>query len=219
MIRIFLRWFFPLFLLSPGMLNAAASDPEALMKRVTEEVLTILREDKSIRSGDRQKAIELIETKVAPHFDFPRMTGLAVGRAWRQADAAQQEALIREFRTLLVRTYANSLTGYRDQTVTFKSTARSSDSNEVTVHSQVNKAGAQPIPLDYALGKTADGWKVFDVSVANVSLVTTYRGSFATEVNRNGVEGLLKSLKEKNRRLETAPPPGVPSATNSAVDR
>ncbi|MBE2259091.1 MAG: ABC transporter substrate-binding protein [Rhodobacteraceae bacterium] len=200
MIRKSLIWLLPAFLLLSGVSRAENTAPDKLVKEVTEEVLTILRQDKGIQSGDKQRAMTLIEQKVAPHFDFSRMTSLAVGRAWREADAKQREALTNEFHTLLVRTYANSLTAYRDQTVYFKPSAQQTAGDEVLVRSQINKPGAQPIPLDYNLAKTKDGWKVFDVAVANMSLVTNYRSSFATEIKNGGIEGLLKSLQEKNRK-------------------
>jgi len=185
---------------------AAAQEraPDELVKSVTEEVLAILREDRQIQSGDTKRAAELIETRIAPHFDFPRITALAVGRAWGQADASQREALTEEFRKLLVRTYANSLTRYRDQTVTFKPLRPGNDPNEVRVSSQINQPGGQPVALDYRLARTANEWKVIDVAVANVSLVTSYRSSFASEVSSGGVEGLLKALQAKNRE-EQAP--------------
>lgn len=180
---------------------AAAQEraPDELVKTVTEEVLAILREDRQIQSGDTKRAAELIETRIAPHFDFPRITSLAVGRGWAQADAAQREALTEEFRTLLVRTYANSLTRYRDQTVTFKPLRPASDPNEVMVSSQINQPGGQPVALDYRLARSPDGWKVIDVAVANVSLVTSYRSSFASEISSGGIDGLLKALQAKNR--------------------
>lgn len=197
-------WFLLAFLLMPNF-AAAETQPDTLVKSVTEEVLTILRQDKGIQSGNRKKAVALIENKVAPHFDFSRMTSLAVGRAWRQADSEQKKALTEEFRTLLVRTYANALTAYRDQTVSFKPTPSGSKGDEVMVHSEINKPGAQPIALDYNLAKSDGDWKVFDVSVANLSLVTNYRSTFASEVEKGGVDGLLKSLREKNRRGDVAP--------------
>ena len=213
MIRKCLVWLLPVFLLVPalvpGIVLAEAEAPDALVRNVTEEVLSILREDKAIRAGDRQRAVALIEQKVAPHFDFARMTSLAVGRAWRQADEAQRKALTDEFRTLLVRTYANTLTTYRDQTVSFKPLSPARAGDEVTVHSQINKPGSQPIPLDYSLARSADGWKVFDVVVANVSLVTNYRNSFANEVDKGGVAGLLNALREQNRRRDSTPPPAA----------
>lgn len=204
-----LTWLLPVFLLLPGAIRAETAAPDALVKNVTEEVLTILRQDKGIQSGNKQRAMALIEKKVAPHFDFPRMTSLAVGRAWQKADAKQREALIGEFHTLLVRTYANSLTAYRDQTVSFKPSPKAAGDDEVLVRSQINKPGAQPIPLDYSLARTGDGWKVFDVAVANISLVTNYRNSFASEVEKGGVAGLLKALQEKNRKGMTDQPPAA----------
>lgn len=214
MIRKHVAWLLPFFFLAPVFASAAeisspATAPDALVKNVTEEVMTILKNDKGIQSGDKQKAVALIENKVAPHFDFARMTSLAVGQSWRQADPSQRQALTGEFRTLLVRTYATALTAYRDQSVTFKPAGQPGSNGDVTVRSQINKPGAQPISLDYSLGRGEDGWKVFDVTIANVSLVTNYRSSFAAEVEKGGLPGLLKTLQEKNRRLETAPSPAT----------
>lgn len=207
MLRKHLFWLMPVFWLAPGLALAETSSADELVKNVTTEVLTILREDKGIQSGNRQRAISLIENKVAPHFDFDRMTSLAVGRAWQKADAGQRKALTSEFRTLLVRTYANSLTAYRDQTVSFMLPAKAAGGDEVTVRSQINQPGGQPISLNYSLARTESGWKVFDVVIANVSLVTNYRGSFASEVDKGGIDGLLKALQEKNRRPEAAKSP------------
>lgn len=204
MIRKRLSWLLAAVLLASWLAPAAASEPEALVKGVTEEVLKILREDKGIQSGNRQRAVSLIETKVAPHFDFARMTSLAVGRPWQQASAEQRKVLVGEFRSLLVRTYANALTSYRDQTVSFKPSPRQGGGDEVTVHSQINKPGGQPISLDYSLASAAGDWKVFDVAIAGVSLVTNYRNSFASEVGKGGIDGLIKTLQEKNRRSATA---------------
>lgn len=207
MLRQHLIRLLPLFFLLPGFAGAAGDSAEQLVKDVTTEVLSILRADKDIQSGNRQRATALIENKVAPHFDFPRMTGLAVGRAWQQADAAQRQALTGEFRSLLVRTYANALTAYRNQTVSFKPTSRPAAGNEVVVRSQIEQPGGQPISLDYSLARSGDGWKVFDVVIADISLVTNYRSSFAGEVSKGGIDGLLKALREKNRRLATAKSP------------
>lgn len=209
MMRKSLIWLLPIFFLLSGIARAESVAPDLLVKNVTEEVLSILRQDKGIQSGNTQRAMALIENKVAPHFDFDRMTSLAVGRAWKQADAGQRKALTGEFHKLLVRTYANSLTAYRDQTVSFKPPSKAAGGDEVVVRSQINKPGGQPIPLDYSLAKAADGWKVFDVAVANISLVTNYRNTFANEVEKGGVAGLLKSLQEKNRRGDTSPQPSA----------
>lgn len=210
MIRHLLKIFLslPLLLLPLAVPAAQATDPEALVKDVTEEVLSILRQDKELQSGNRQRAVGLIDTKVAPHFDFPRMTALAVGRGWREATPAQQEELAKEFRTLLVRTYANALTTYRDQTVSFKPGRGDANAGEVTVRSQINQAGAPPVALDYQLARSEGGWKVFDVAIDNVSLVTNYRGNFQAEMAKGGIDGLTKALQAKNRNLESSRPAG-----------
>jgi phospholipid transport system substrate-binding protein len=195
-----------ILLLAPPFAGAADSAPETLVRDVTNQVLTILRSDKEIRGGDRARAMALVEAKVAPHFDFTRMTGLAVGRAWQQADAAQRTALVKEFRTLLVRTYANSLTAYRNQTVNFKPGAAADQAGVVTVRCQINQPGAQPIGIDYSLAENGGSWKVFDVQIAGISLVTSYRETFASEMARGGIDGLLQALREKNRHLDATHP-------------
>lgn len=203
---IFARSLFAVLLLFASLLAAAQQRaPDAMVKGVTEEVLTILREDKQIRS-DSTRTAELIETRIAPHFDFPRMTALAVGRHWTQANEEQRRQLSDEFRTLLVRTYANALTEYRDETVTFKPMRKGPDSKEVLVQSQINKPGGQPIDLDYRLVDKGGEWKVIDVTVAGVSLVTNYRSSFNNEISSGGIEGLLKALQEKNRNPQAPAP-------------
>lgn len=206
MIRTILMCFLSLAMLflPPGAGAQDAAGAEALVKDVTNEVLKILREDKDIQSGDRQRAIAVIENKVAPHFDFGRMTNLAVGAAWRRASADQQQQLIKEFRTLLVRTYANALVEYRNQTVGFRP-AKPGEAGEVRVPCQINQPGGRPIDLVYSLARSGEDWKVFDVVIDNISLVTNYRSSFAAEVDKGGVDGLIKALQTKNRSLKPAP--------------
>ncbi|HQZ02363.1 MAG TPA: ABC transporter substrate-binding protein [Thauera sp.] len=183
--------------------NAAAQQaPDALVRDVTTEVLEIVRADKAIQAGETHRVMELVDAKVLPHFDFRRMTMLAVGRDWRDASAEQQGRLIEAFRTLLVRTYSNALTQYRDQTIEFKPTRFAVTETRVQVRTEVHQSGAQPIGIDYMLEKSDAGWKVFDVIVAGVSLVTNYRGSFTQEIRSGGVDGLIKSLEAKNRSLE-----------------
>ncbi|MCC6611480.1 MAG: ABC transporter substrate-binding protein [Burkholderiales bacterium] len=177
--------------------------PDVLVKRVADEVLDIVRKDKEIQAGDRAKTIALVEEKVLPHFNFTRMTALAMGINWRKASPEQQKLLVTEFRTLLVRTYSTALTNYRDQTIEYKPLRAQPQDTDVTVRSQVRQAGAEPIAIDYSLEKTDAGWKVYDVSVGGVSLVTTYRDTFAQEVRKAGVDGLIKTLGEKNRQLHS----------------
>ncbi|MBL8445925.1 MAG: ABC transporter substrate-binding protein [Zoogloeaceae bacterium] len=180
---------------------AADAAPDALVREVTNDVLAIVRQDKAIQSGDTRKAIDLVEAKVLPHFDFKRMTALAVGRDWRQASPAQQDQLVDAFKTLLVRTYSNALTQYRDQAIDFKPLRAQPDDTDVVVRTEVKQSGARPVQIDYSLEKSAAGWKVYDVIVGGVSLVTNYRGSFAQEIKASGIDGLIKSLQAKNKEV------------------
>lgn len=192
------------FFLSPGV-QAKDVAPDELVKSVTDEVLDIIRKDKDIKAGNTQRAIDLVEQKVLPHFNFTRMTALAVGKDWRQASPAQQKALTDEFRDLLVRTYSNALTAYKNETVDYRPFKMQPGETDVTVRTQIHQPGArQPITLDYSLEKNGNGWKVYDVIVAGVSLVTNYRSSFTTEVRNGGIDGLIKTLKAKNSSLEAS---------------
>lgn len=200
-----MKYFYSLLLglvLSVSAAFAQEDSPDALVKKVTEEVLTIVRQDKDIQSGNTRKAIELVEAKVLPHFDFRRMTALAMGRDWNKANAEQKKRLTDEFNVLLVRTYSNALTSYKDQTVRYKPTKLPAGDADVVVKTEILQPGGRPIQLDYALEKQPDGWKVFDVIVAGVSLVTNYRDTFNQEVRANGVDGLIKMLSDKNKQLE-----------------
>ncbi|MBN8285224.1 ABC transporter substrate-binding protein [Zoogloea sp.] len=185
--------------------NALAADataPDALVKSVTDDVITIVRQDKAIQSGDTRKAVELVETRVLPYFDFAHMTRLAVGKDWKQASPEQKTVLTQEFKTLLVRTYSNALTQYRNQQIDFKPLKAKPEDTDVVVRTEVRQPGAKPVQIDYNLEKLADGWKVYDVLVAGVSLVTNYRDSFGQEVRTGGIDGLIKSLKDKNKQLD-----------------
>jgi phospholipid transport system substrate-binding protein len=177
--------------------------PDALIKSVTNEVLDIVRKDKEIQSGNTKKAIDLVEAKVLPHFNFTRMTQLALARDWRLANAAQQKILTDEFRLLLVRTYSKALTEYKNQTIDFKPFAAKAGETDVRVRTEIRQSGAgKNIELDYFLEKSGAGWKVYDIEVGGISLVTNYRDSFAAEVRNNGIDGLIKSLQAKNKSGE-----------------
>jgi len=180
----------------------AAEAPDALVKRVSGEVLDIVRQDKDIRNGDIQKIVALVDAKVLPHFNFQRMTSLAVGRDWRSASAAQKTRLQAEFKMLLVRTYANALTSYSNQRIVFRPFRMRDGETEVLVRSEVVQPGAQPVQIDYWLELANGQWKVFDVVVAGISLVTNYREQFAREVRDGGIDGLIASLAAKNKSLE-----------------
>ena len=173
--------------------------PDALVKSITQEVTTIVKSDKDIQAGNTKKVIELVDAKVLPFFNFQRMTQLALGRNWGKASADQQKVLVGEFRTLLVRTYSAALTGFRNQTIDYKPLRSNPGDAEVNVRTVVNQPRGEPITIDYSMEKTADGWKVFDVSVAGVSLVTNYREEFSNLTKDTGVDGLIKSLQTKNK--------------------
>ena len=199
-----------LFSLLLGMLVLCASafaqeeSPDALIKKVTDDVLTIVRQDKDIQGGNTKKAIALVEAKVLPHFNFLHMTALAVGRDWREATPEQKKQLAEEFKTLLVRTYSNALTGYKDQTIRYKPTKMQSGDTDVLVRTEIVQSGSKPIALDYSVEKLADGWKVYDVVVAGVSLVSNYRDTFAQEIRANKIDGLIKMLAAKNKQNEAS---------------
>lgn len=175
--------------------------PDVLAKNVTDEVLAVLRADKDIQSGNTKKVVDLVETKVLPHFEFARMTRLAVGPNWRKATADQQKALINEFRSLLVQTYAATLAAYRNQTIEYRPLRMQPADTEVVVKSLIQQSGGKPVTVDYKMEKTATGWKVYDMVVADLSLVQNYRGSFETEVRKGGIDGLIKALVDKNQQL------------------
>lgn len=176
--------------------------PDELIKATVHDVLEIINQDKRAQDNNK-KLLDFIDAKVLPHFDFERMTKLAVGRAWRTASAEQKAALIAEFRTMLVRTYTKAFTLYKNVSVETKSVTVPDNAEEVTVKTVINRPGAQPIPVNYEMEKTAAGWKAFDVSVEGISLVATHRGSFAEKVQQAGIDGLIKSLVELNQGATT----------------
>ena len=176
----------------------AIKAPDALIKEVSSDVLDTVKADNSIRAGDVQKVIALVDSKVMPYVDFQRMTASAVGRYWRQATPEQQKRLQDEFKILLVRTYSGALAQVKDQTVQLKPMRSNPEDTEVVVRSEVRGRG-DPIQLDYRLAKTPSGWKIYDVNVLGVWLVENYRNSFAQEIGTNGVDGLIAKLAERNK--------------------
>jgi len=191
-----------LFALATGGVSAQQTmAPDALVRKTTDEIIAQIRKDKDLIANSR-KLLELVDAKVLPHFNFARMTMLAVGRPWRDASPAQRDELVKQFRTLLVRTYSTALEQYSNQTIDVKPTNMKPEDNEVTVRTQITQPGGPPIPMDYRMEKTPQGWKVFDVTVEGVSIVTTYRSSFATEVSKGGIDGLIKTISDQNVRLE-----------------
>ena len=181
-----------------GAAKAEVIAPDALIKNTVQEVIAIIKQDKDIQAGDQKKINALVDAKVLPHFDFTRMTQLAVGKYWRTATPGQKQALATEFRNMLVRTYTKVFTVYRDQTVEMKPFRMEAGDTEVTVKTVIIKPGSQPIPVDYEMKIAADGWKVFDISIEGVSMVMSYRGTFASEIQDGGIDGLIKTLSDKN---------------------
>ena len=173
--------------------------PDALVKGVTADVIAAIRQDTDLQAGNPAKLHALVEAKILPHFDFRRATQLAMGAGWRRATPEQQEQLVGEFRTLLVRTYSMALASYRDQVIEFRPLRARSGEAEVTVSSRVKQSGAEPVVIEYDLAKSESGWKVFDIRVAGISLIVTYRSAFAEEVRNHGIEGLISLLSSKNR--------------------
>lgn len=172
--------------------------PDAQVKRVSEDVLQTIRSDKDIQAGNQAKIKQLIDSKLAPNFDFTRMTALAMGRNWRGATPEQQKALTEQFRALLVRTYSGALSNYRDNTMSYAPLRMNPGDSDVTVRTSVQRPGQAPVQIDYSMGKAADGWKAYDIVVAGVSLVTNYRDEFSDVVKSSGIDGLIKTLSAKN---------------------
>ena len=188
-----------LVLATAAFASFAQEAPDALVKRTSGEVLQIVRTDPKVQAGDQQRIREVIETKLLPHFDFDRMTALAMGRNWNKATPEQQKQLIEQFRTLLVRTYSGALSQYKDQTIDFKPMRGDPAAVDVIVRSEVIRSGQAPVQIDYGMTKTAAGWKAYDVIVGGVSLVTNYRDEFNEQIKGGGVDGLIKTLTDKNK--------------------
>lgn len=191
-----------LLALSAGMAPARAAEvsaPDVLARSVTDEVLKIIRSDKELQAGNQKRVVELIETKIAPHFEFASMTRLALGRNWSQASTEQKKALTQEFRMLLVRTYTTAFTQYKDQAIEYRPLKLAPEETDVVVKSLIKQSGGQPVTVDYRMEKTDRGWKVYDVKIEGISMVETYRGTFNAEVQRGGIDGLIRVLGDKNR--------------------
>ncbi len=184
----------------------AAEAPDALVKRISNDVIDTAKSDKDIQAGNRKKVMDLVETKILPHVDFMRMTQQAAGPHWRSATPEQQKNLAAEFRTLLIFTYSGALSQIKNKTVDFKPMRASAEDKEVEVRSSVNVSRGEPVTLNYRLAKGTDGnWKIYDINVLGAWLVETYKGTFATEINKSGVDGLIKTLAERNKKLASAP--------------
>jgi phospholipid transport system substrate-binding protein len=188
-------------LLAPLLASAQDLAPDALVKNVTLEVVELIAKDKDIKAGSRAKLVEVIEAKVLPHFNFNAMTALAMGQNWAKANPEQKKRLIEEFKTLLVRTYASALAAYSEQKFDFRPLRAKPNDTDVTVNVRVLQPGTQPVTLDYSMEKASSGWKVYDVMIGGVSLVANYRTEFSNTVRASGIDGLIRDLQTKNRKL------------------
>lgn len=202
---------FCMALLGTGFAQAQEA-PDALVKRISTEVLETAKTDKEIQRGNMQSVLKLVQDKVLPHVNFQRMTALAAGRHWREASPEQRQRLTEEFRDLLVYTYSGAIAQVKDERIEFLPSRFTPSDDDVEIRTQIIQSRGEPLPLQYRLHKTDNDWKIYDVNVLGAWLVQTYRGNFNAEITRNGIDGLIKSLDERNQRLST-------SAADSAAKR
>ena len=176
--------------------------PDTLVEETAREVLKIIKRDKDTLSGNKEKILSLVKSKILPHFNFTRMTRLAMGKNWSKASPQQQQELEEAFRTLLVRTYYKALAVYSDHTIKVLPVKNMAGETDTTVKTEVIPSNGQAISINYSMGKTNNSWKVYDITVAGISLVINYRGTFNSKIRSGGVKGLLKALNKKNRAME-----------------
>lgn len=199
--KLLLKSIYFLALVGFSSVSLAEMAPDELVKKTAEEVLEIVKNDKDIQAGDQQKIFALAEAKILPNFDFDRVSRLVLGRNWANASKEQQADFQKEFRSLLLRTYASALSKYRNQTIQYLPFRSQPDATKATVKTQILQPGGQPIAIDYTLEKGSNGWKVFDIVIEGVSLVTNYRSQFNDEIRQaGGMDGLIQKLAEKNKQ-------------------
>lgn len=179
--------------------HAGTVAPDTVVKNTANEVLETLKSDKDLANGNTNKLGKIVEEKIATKFDFDRMSRLVLGARWNEASKEQKEQFIAEFRSLLIRTYSSALAKYRDQTIEYKPLRADPNAKDVKVMTKIIQPGGPAIALDYSLAKIDDSWKVYDVSIDGLSLVSTYRGQFAEAIKQSGIDGLTQRLSEKNR--------------------
>lgn len=180
-------------------LAVAGLAPDQLVKKTADDVIEVIKADKEIQAGNQQKIFALAEEKILPNFDFDKVSRMVLGKNWTQATPEQKSAFQAEFKTLLLRTYATALSKYKNQTIEFKPYRAGSDADVATVKTAIQQSGGDPIAVDYSLSKKGEDWKVFDIVIEGVSLVTNYRSQFAQEIRQNGLDSLNKKLADKNR--------------------
>lgn len=184
-----------------GFMSLAMAEvaPDELVKKTAEDVLAVVKQDKDIKAGNQSKIFALAEEKILPNFNFDRVSRLVLGKAWTKATPEQKSAFQNEFRSLLLRTYATALSKYSNQTIEYKPFRAQPGDTDVKVKTQILQPGGQPVTVDYSLEKGSDSWKVYDITIEGVSLVTNYRGQFSNEIRQNGLDGLIQKLAAKNQ--------------------
>ncbi len=197
------RVFLPLLLglaLNSAVAVAGDLDPESLVRQTSDRMLVVLKEQHDLIQAEPERLYGLVDDIVLPHFDFERMARWVLGKHWKRASPDQQQRFVNEFRTLLVRTYGTALLEYRDQQIKFLPLRMAEGSEDVTVRTEVVKPGGVPIPISYSMFHRADGWKVYDVAIDGISLVSNYRSSFSTEIKDQGMDKLIQRLVERNAK-------------------
>ena len=190
-----------LIALLPAGAGATPSAPDEMIRTLSVQILERIRQDAGLKAGDIDKLSRFVDEAIMPNVNFERMTALSVGRGWRQATPEQQKALMAEYRVLLLRTYAGALSAVKDQQVRVKPLRGGAGDAEVIVRSEIVQSRGEPIQLDYRMEKVGDTWKIYDLNIMGVWLVETYRGQFAQEISNRGVDGLIKSLGDRNRQF------------------
>lgn len=194
-----MKWMVAIAFVGCANLAMAEIAPDVLVKKTAEDVLAVVKQDKDIQAGNQSKIFALAEEKILPNFNFDRVSRLVLGKAWGKASAEQKKAFQEEFRSLLLRTYATALSKYRNQTIEYKPFRAQASDTDVTVKTQILQPGGQPVAVDYSLEKTGESWKVYDITIEGVSLVTNYRGQFSNEIRQGGLDGLIQKLAAKNQ--------------------
>jgi phospholipid transport system substrate-binding protein len=198
-VNFFKIFIFVLSIIFSFLLLAEDQGPQELVHKTTDDVLLVLKNNQEIHT-DKQKIYQLAEEKILPNFDLERISALVLGKTWRSIDETQKQKFQAEFKTMLLRTYAVALGKYKDQEIEFKPLRMEPGDKQATVKTQIIQNGAQPISVDYVLAKTENSWKVFDIAIEGVSLVTNYRSQFAGEIKNNGIDSLISKLSEKNNK-------------------
>lgn len=197
--KYFVTLYVGLVMFAYSALAQAIVPADVFVKSVAEEVLTIVKKDKNIQNGDQAKIFALVEEKIVPNFNFDHVCKLVLGKNFSKATNEQQEAFDREFRTLLIRTYTSALSKYRNQTIEYKPLREATDDKQVVIKTLIMQPGGQPLGVDYSVEQVGDAWKVYDITIEGVSLVTNYRGQFSTEIRQGGMDGLIQKIADKNK--------------------